>query len=93
MEMVIIKWKRKKLEGDLKIRLCGKSLYPTESVKYLGIKVDRILTWQHHVNGISIKLDRANTFFFKMRKYVSLVIRRSIYFDIFDSYFSYCCLG
>ena len=92
MEMVIIKWKRKKLEGDLKIRLCGKSLYPTESVKYLGIKVDSILTWQHHVNGISIKLDRANTLFFKMRKYVSLVIRRSIYFDIFDSYFSYCCL-
>ena len=38
-EMVIFKSKQKKLEGDLKIKLCGKRLYPTESVKYLGVKV------------------------------------------------------
>ena len=29
---------------------------------------------------------------FKMRKYVNLKILRSIYFAIFDSYLSYCCL-
>ena len=32
-EMVIFKSKQKKLEGDLKIKLFGKRLYPTESVK------------------------------------------------------------
>ena len=32
-EMIIFKSKQKKLEGDLKIKLCGKRLYPTESVK------------------------------------------------------------
>ena len=37
-EMVIFKSKQKKFEGDLKIKLSGKRLYPTESVKYLGIK-------------------------------------------------------
>ena len=47
--MIIFKSKQKKLEGDLKIKLCGKRLYPTESVKYLGVKIDTILTWQHHV--------------------------------------------
>ena len=41
--MVIFKSKQKKLEGDLKIKLCGKRLYPTESVKYLVEKID-ILT-------------------------------------------------
>ena len=35
-EMVIFKSKQKKLEGDFKIKLRGKRLYPTESVKYLG---------------------------------------------------------
>ena len=35
--MVIIKSTQKKLEGDLKIKLCGKRVYPTESVKYLGV--------------------------------------------------------
>ena len=34
-EMVIFKSDQKKFEGDLKIKLCGKRLYPTESVKYL----------------------------------------------------------
>ena len=90
--MVIFKSKHKKFEGDLKIELCGKRLYPTESVKYLGVKIDTNLSWQYHVNDLSIKLNRANALLFKMRKYVSLKILRSIYFAIFDSYLSYCCL-
>ena len=91
-EMVIFKSKQKKFEADLKIKLCGKRLYPTESVKYLGVKIDANLSWQHHVNDLSIKLNRANALLFKMRKYVSLKILRSIYFAIFDYYLSYCCL-
>ena len=90
--MVIFKSNQKKLEGDLKIKLCGKRLCPTESVKYLGVKIDTNLSWQYHVNDLSIKLNRANALLFKMRKYVSLNIVRSIYFAIFDSYLSYCCL-
>ena len=91
-EMVIFKSKQKKVEGDLKIKLCGKRLHPTKSVKYLGVKIDTNLTWQHDVNDLSIKLNRANALLFKMRKYVSPKILRSIYFAIFDSYLSYCCL-
>ena len=85
--MVIFKSKQKKFEGDLKIKLCGKRLYPTESVKYLGVKIDANLSWQYH-----IKLNRAKALLFKMRKYVSLKILRSIYFAIFDYCLSYCCL-
>ena len=58
--MVIFKSKQNKLEGDLKIKSCGKRLYPTESVKYLSVKIDTNLTWQHHVNNLSMKLNRAN---------------------------------
>ena len=90
--MVIFKSKQKKLEGDLKIKLCGKRLYPTESVKYLGVKIDANLSWQYHINELSIKLNRANAVLFKMRKYVTLKKLRSIYFSSFDSYLSHCCL-
>ena len=90
--MIISESKLKKLEGDLKIKLCGKRIYPTESVKYLGVKIDANLTWRHHINVLSMKLNRANAFLFKMRKYVSLKILRPIYFAIFDSYLSYCSL-
>ena len=84
-EIVIFKSKQQKLEVDLK-------LHPTESVKYLGVKIDANLTWQHHVNDLSIKLNRANALLFKISKYVSPKILRSIYFAIFDSHLSYCCL-
>ena len=53
-EMVIFKSKLKKFEGNLKLKLPGKRLYPTKSVKYLGVKIDTNLTWQYHVNDLSI---------------------------------------
>ena len=77
--MVIFKYKEKKFEGNLKIKLCGKRLYPTESVKYLGGKIDANLSWQYHVNDLSIKLNRTTALLFKTGEYVSLKI--SIYFD------------
>ena len=83
--MVIFKSKQKKLEGDLKIKLYSERLYPTECVKYLGVTIDTNLTLQHH-------LTRANALLFKMRKYVTRRILRSIYFAIFGSYLCYCCL-
>ena len=67
--MVIFKSNQKKFEGDSKIKLHGKRLYSTESVKYLGVKIDTTLSWQYHVNHLSIKLNRANALLFKMRKY------------------------
>ena len=91
--MVIFKSKQKKFEGDLKIKLSGKRLYPTESVKYLGVKIHTNLSLQYHVNDLSVKLNRTNALLFKMRKYGSCKILRSIYFAIFDSYLSYCCLA
>ena len=43
--MVIFKSKQKKLEGDLKIKLCGTRLNPTKIIKYLGVKIDTKLIW------------------------------------------------
>ena len=90
--MVIFKSKQKKFEGDLKIKLCDKRLYPTESVQYLGVQIDTNLSGQYHLDDLSIKLNIANALLFKMWKYISLKILRSIYFAIYDSYLSYYCL-
>ena len=89
---MLFKSKQKKFEVDLKIKLCVKRLYPTESVKYLGVKFDTNLNWEYNVNDLSIKLIRANALLFDIGKHVSVKILRSIYFAIFGSYLSYCCL-
>ena len=44
--MVIFKFKQKKFEGDLNIKLCGKRLCSAEGVKYLGVKIDTNVSWQ-----------------------------------------------
>ena len=72
--MVIFKFKQNKFEGVLNIKLSAKKLYPTESVKYLGVKIVTNLSKQYDVNDIFIKLNRANALLFKMRKYVSCKI-------------------
>ena len=80
--MAIFKSKQNKFEDDLKIKLCGKRLYPTESVKYLGVKTDKNLNLQYHVNDLSIKLNRTNAHLFKIRKYISLTIHLFCYFSL-----------
>ena len=56
-EIVINKSKQKNFEDNLKVRLYVKRLYPTESVKYLGVKIDANLNWQCQVNDLSVKLN------------------------------------
>ena len=56
-------------------------------------KLTQTLVGNIMLNDLSIKLNRANVLLFKMRKYISLKILRSIYFAIFDSCLSYCCLA
>ena len=69
---MIFKSQQKKFEGDLEAKVCGKRLYPIESVQCLGVKTDTNLNWKYLAIGLSIKLNRANALLFKMRKYVSL---------------------
>ena len=76
---------------EIKIKLSGKRFYPTNSIKYLGLKIDRFLYWHDQVNCI-VKLSRANALLLKIRNYVNMKTLRNIYFTIFDSPLSYSCI-
>ena len=90
-ELVIFKSVRKVLD-EIKIKLGGKALYPSSSVKYLDIKIDRFLHWHDQVNSIAIKLNRATALLLKIRNYVKMKTLRNINFAIFDSHLSYSCI-
>ena len=57
IELVIFKHQRKKLYSPIKIKLSCKRLYPSKSVKYLGIKIDENLNWKQHIHDMAIKLN------------------------------------
>ena len=35
-------------------------MYPSKSVKYLGIKIDKNVNWKQEIHDVAIKLNRAN---------------------------------
>ena len=47
----------KNVDFNLKLKSNGKRIYPTKSIKYLGIKIDENLTWNEHINDLVIKLN------------------------------------
>ena len=91
-ELVIFKHQRKKPDTEIKIKLNRKRLYLSQSVRYLGIKIDQNLNWKDHINDIAVKLNRANALLFKIRNFVNITILKTIYFAIFDSHINYANL-
>ena len=91
-ELVIFKSKWKQFDGEIKLKLSRKRLFQTDSVKYLGVKIDGNLSWKSHIDYLSVKLNRANALLFKIRNFVDSSILRTINFAIFESHLNYCCL-
>ena len=91
-ELVLFTSSKKQLDCDLKIKLKGKRLYETDSVKYLGIQIDKRLTWKQHINHVALKLNKANAMLSKLRHVLDIKTLRSVYYAIFESYLCFASL-
>ena len=85
---MIFNQKRKINDHEIKIKLNRRRLYPTSSVKYLGVKIEN-LNWHHHINDLAAKLYTAHDLLFKIRNHVNQKLLISIYFAICDSHLNY----
>ena len=63
----------------MKIKLNRKRLYPTDSVNYLGVKIDSKLNWESHVSATTTKLNRATAMLYKVKDFLNVNILKSIY--------------
>ena len=80
-EVVIFKSSRKLTDVPLKLKLNVKRLYPTNSVKYLGVNIDENLNWIEQVSDIAIKL---NGILSKLSHFIDCKTVKSIYHAIFE---------
>ena len=85
-EVFLFKSPKKQLDFGLKLILNEKRLYLTNSVKYLGLKIDEPLTWKPHIDGISAKLNKANAMISEIRHFVDQKTLKAIYHAIFESH-------
>lgn len=57
-KLIVFKPNIKHMGFDIKINLNGKRLYPTDSMKYLGVKINNKLNWKTYIDDITVRLIR-----------------------------------
>ena len=67
-------------------------LYETDSVKYLGIQMDKRLTWKQQINHVALKLNEANDMLPKLTHVLDIKTLRSVYYAISESHLCYALL-
>ncbi len=65
-------------------------IFESSKIKYLGVILDSRLTWRHHINELSKKLNRAVGLLYKIRQFCTKEVLRSLYFSLFGSHLGYC---
>ena len=66
-ELMIFRHPRKQINYELKLKINGRKLYPSDYVKYLGILIDPHLNWNYHTDFIAPKLSQALGMLMKIR--------------------------
>ena len=91
-ELVLYNSSKKQLDCDLKIKLNGKTLYQTDSVRYLRIQIDKRLVWKQQINHVALMLNKVNAMLSKVRHAWDIKTLRSVYCSIFESHLCYASL-
>ena len=90
-EIIIFQPKGKIITKHLNFRICGQKINPINQTKYLGIYLDKHLSWNSHLNQLKIKLSRGCGLLAKLRTLLcqNYTTLRSVYFAIFDAHLRY----
>ena len=88
-EFIVFRSKSKSFDTIPYLKLSGHRIYPSHSVKYLGVHLDEHLNWKPQISSIATKLQRANGALSKLRHYVPQKVLLNIYHAIFGSHIRY----
>ena len=79
------KWHTLNSDG-ISIKFNNKKIFPVDSIKYLGMYIDKYLSWNIHIQQLSKKLSRANGILSKLRHNAPSGICLQVYYAIFYSH-------
>ena len=75
----------------LKIKLNGEKLYPSQSIKYVGVLLDPTLSFEPHCIALGKKLTQAIGILCKVRYFMQREHLKMLYYAIFSSHLTYGC--
>ena len=82
----------RKVVPHISIKIDNVKLKPCNSVQYLGISIDEVLSWNKQIEDLCKKLRRANGILAKIRHYISKKTCIAVYYSIFYTHLLYGCL-
>ena len=84
LPLTLVKLSLRFLTVILKVKLNGKRLYESDSVKYLGIQIEKFsLTWKQKINQDAVKLNKINPAVSKLRHQLDVKCQRSVFYAKF----------
>ena len=75
----------------ISIKFDGNKLVPVDNIKYLGMYLDKYLSWNYHIQQLSKKISRANGIISKLRHNAPIETCKQVYYAIFYSHLIYGC--
>ena len=90
-ELILFHSKKHKPQTDITIKLNGKKLTPFDCVKYLGIYIDKRLSWDTRLFHLCQRLSRASGILSKLRHLAPISVCLNVYYALFYSHLNYCC--
>ena len=90
-EVLLFQGPHKTTNHDIRLKLNGKLLSLSNSVKYLGVHLDKFLSWNKHLENLSSKLRKTNGLISKLRHSAPKSILLQFYYAFFESHMRYAC--
>ena len=88
-EFIIFRPPKKAFNQRIVLKLTGIKIFESPKIKYLGVILDPFLRWNHHINDLTKKLNRAIGMIYKIRYDCTKTVLLSLYFSLFHSHLSY----
>ena len=89
-EIILFRTKNKIVTRKLNFRLSGQKIIPSDYTKYLGVLIDKHLSWDHQLHSLNLKLSRSVGILAKLRHYLDYKTLLSVYYATFDSHINHC---
>ena len=81
--------KNKALQSKFSVKINGETLEECSSYKYLGVFIDKNLTWKPHIENVCKKVAKACGFLAKLRHCAHIDTLISVYYALIYSYIRY----
>ena len=85
-ELAVFRRQNTKLNNSFKIKLDGKRLFPTSSVKYLSVLLGEHLTGSPQISHILMKLNGAIGLLSKLKYQANIDILKAVYHSLFGTH-------